>query len=91
MHTKPSKMHIRIIVTIEKIAFEIVGEGKLSFSNTPYQIILSTSKILRYPKCYFYLIYFNYFVDMCGVAGKRRTSNLNVTGLRPPLESTFVY
>ena len=29
-------------------------------------------------------------VDMCGVAGKWRTRDLNVTGLRPPLATRHI-
>ena len=30
------------------------------------------------------------FVDMCGVAGKRRTGDLNVTGSRPPVPTRHI-
>ena len=40
-------------------------------------------------KVYFTLIFVTY-VDICGVTGKRRTSDLNVTDARPPLVTIHI-
>ena len=34
--------------------------------------------------------FYRSFVNMCGVAAKWRTSDLNVTGLRPPLATRHI-